>query len=135
MIGAALLASLLGGGCGGDDEPDRATGEGEKAIVIEAPKPGANLTSPVTVSGVASVYEGTVQIRILGEEGEEIISAFTTASEGAPGRGEFSKRIEFSVSEAQEGLIEAYEADAASGSEGGPAEELFTVSVPVRLQP
>ena len=129
-----MLAALIGG-CGDDDEPDRATGEGEKAIVIESPKPGANLTSPVTVKGVASVFEGTVQIRILGEDGEAIVSTFTTASEGAPGRGEFSKRIQFSVSEAQEGLIEAYEADAATGAEGGPAEELFTVSVPVRLQP
>lgn len=134
LIGAALVVALVGG-CGDDDEPDRATGEGEAAIVLETPKPGANLTSPVTVAGTASVFEGTVQIRIIGEDGEEIASTFTTATEGAPGRGEFSKSIAFRVPAAQEGLIEAYEADAASGAEGSPAEELFTVSVPVRLQP
>jgi hypothetical protein len=134
VIGSFLCLAFIGG-CGDDDEPDQATGEGEAAIVIESPKPGANLTSPVTVAGTASVFEGTVQIRILGEDGEEIVSTFTTASAGAPGRGEFSKRIAFRVSEAQEGLIEAYEADVALGAEGGPAEELFTVSVPVRLQP
>ena len=133
-LGAVLLFAFIGG-CGDDDEPDQATGEGEAAIVIETPKPGANVTSPVTVTGVASVFEGTVQIRILGEDGEEIVSTFATATEGAPGRGEFSKRIAFSVPEAQEGLIEAYEADVATGSEGSPTEELFTISVPVRLQP
>ena len=133
-IGAVFLVAFIGG-CGDDDEPDRATGEGEAAIVIETPKPGANVTSPVTVAGTASVFEGTVQIRIIGEDGEEIVSTFTTAGEGAPGRGEFSKRISFRVPEAQEALIEAYEADVATGSEGSPAEELFSVSVPVRLQP
>ena len=134
LIGALLMVAFIGG-CGDEDEPDRATGEGETAIVLETPKPGENLTSPVTVSGTASVFEGTVQIRIIGEDGEEIVSTFATASGGAPGRGEFSKKIPFRVSEAQEALIEAYEADVATGAEGSPAEELFTVSVPVRLQP
>ena len=125
------------GGCGDDDEPDQPSGNGESeaAIVVEAPERGASVTSPVTVSGTASVFEGTVQIRIIGADGEEIASTFATASEGAPGRGEFSKKVTFSVPEAQEGVIEAYEADVATGDEGSPAEELFSVSVPVRLQP
>ena len=136
IIGAVLVVAFIGG-CGDDDEPDTTSGRGETeaAIVIEAPERGASVTSPVTVSGTASVFEGTVQIRVLDADGEEIASTFATASEGAPGRGEFSKRVSFSVPQAQEGVIEAYEADAASGSEGSPDGELFTVSVPVQLQP
>jgi len=133
-IGAVLVVAFIGG-CGDDDEPAKPTAESEAAIVIEAPDADASVTSPVTVSGTASVFEGTVQIRIIGSDGEEIASTFATATEGAPGRGDFTKTIAFSVSEAQEGTIEAYEADAASGSEGSPDGELFTVSVPVRLQP
>ena len=133
-VGAVCVVLFIGG-CGDDDEPDGATGSNEDAIVIETPKRGANVQSPVTVAGTASVFEGTVQIRILDSDGEEVVSTFATATEGAPGRGEFSKRIEFSVPDAQEGLIEAYEADAATGSEGSPTGELFKVSVPVRLQP
>jgi hypothetical protein len=127
-----LIAALAG--CGSDEEQAAATGEGESAIVIETPKPGANIKSPVEISGVASVFEGTVQIRIIGEGGEEIASVSTTADEGAPGRGRFSKRVSFEIQEVQEAVIEAYEENAASESEG-PAQELFTVSVPVRLQP
>ena len=136
ITGAVLVVGLIGG-CGDDDEPDAPTGESESeaAIVIEAPESGASVTSPVTVSGTASVFEGTVQIRIIGSDGEEIASTFATATEGAPGRGDFSKQVSFTVPEAQEGVIEAYEADAASGSEGSSSGELFRVSVPVQLQP
>ena len=134
---AAVLLLVFIGGCGDDDEPESTTdgSDPEAAIVVESPQPQETVSSPVTVSGTASVFEATVQIRILDADGEEIASTFATASEGAPGRGEFSKRIEFSVPEAQEGAVEAYEAEAASGSEGSSSGELFTVSVPVNLQP
>ena len=134
-----MLVVAFIGGCGDDDEPESTNsgggGGGKAAIVIETPKPDAEVTSPVTISGTASVFEGTVQIRILDSDGEELASTFATATEGAPGRGDFTKTIAFSVTEAQEGTIEAYEADAASGSEGSESGELFTVSVPVRLKP
>jgi hypothetical protein len=134
IIGAVFVVGLSGG-CGDDDEPDGATREREAAIVIEAPAPGTSVTSPVLVEGTASVFEGTVQIRIVGSGGEVLASTFATATEGAPGRGDFTKRISFTLPEAQEGVIEAYQADAASGSEGSPSGELFRVSVPVQLQP
>jgi hypothetical protein len=135
-IVAIFLIAFIGG-CGDDDEPGPApdSGEGVAAIVVKTPQPGDTVSSPVTIAGTASVFEGTVQIRILDEDGKEIASSFATASEGAPGRGEFEKGVTFSVPAAQEGTIEAYEADAASGAEGSPSGRRFTVSVPVRLQP
>lgn len=133
----ALLASLLlfaFAGCGDDDDEDGNTGGDEAAIVVESPEPGASVSSPVTISGTASVFEGTVQLRILDADGEEIASAFTTASAGAPERGDFSEEVEFTVDEAQDGVVEAFEQNVASPEES-PEPELFTVEVPVLLEP
>ena len=121
-------------GCGDDDDDDRETGGDEAAIVVETPEPGASVSSPVTISGTASVFEGTVQLRILDSDGKEIAEAFTTASAGAPDRGNFSEDVEFSVDEAQDGVVEAFEQSAASPEES-PERELFRVEVPVQLEP
>jgi len=133
----ALLATLLllaFAGCGDDDDEDRDTGGDDAAIVVESPEPGVSVSSPVTISGTASVFEGTVQLRILDADGEEIASAFTTASAGAPERGNFSEEVEFTVDEAQDGVVEVFEQNVASPEES-PERELFTVEVPVHLAP
>lgn len=133
----ALLASLpllAFAGCGNDDDEAGDTSGGEAAIVVESPAPDASVSSPVTISGTASVFEGTVQLRILDAGGEEIASAFTTASAGAPDRGDFSKEVEFTVDEAQDGVVEVFEQNAAEAEES-PDRELFTVAVPVMLEP
>jgi hypothetical protein len=133
----AVLAALLllaFAGCGGDDDADGDASGDEAAIVVESPEPGASVSSPVTISGTASVFEGTVQLRILDADGEEISRAFTTASAGAPERGDFSEEVEFTVDEAQDGVVEVFERNVASPEES-PEGELFTVEVPVRLEP
>ena len=133
----ALLAALLllaFAGCGNDDDEDGETGGDEAAIVVESPEPGARVSSPVTISGTASVFEGTVQLRIFDADGEEIGRAFTTASAGAPERGDFSEDVEFTVDEAQEGSVVAFEQSVASPEESSERER-FTVAVPVQLEP
>jgi Immunoglobulin-like domain of bacterial spore germination len=136
MKSFALLAALLPlvfAGCGDDDEGD-ARGADPAAIVVETPEPDASVSSPVTISGTASVFEGTVQLRILDAEGEPIARAFTTASAGAPDRGSFSRQLEFTIDEAQDGVIKVFAPNVASPEES-PERELFTVEVPVRLEP
>lgn len=136
----AALVLLALAGCGGDDGESGGDGaaygggDGEAAIVVESPEPGASVSSPVTVSGTASVFEGTVQLRVLDAEGDEIASAFTTASAGAPERGEFSEQVDFTVDEAQDGVIEAFEHNVASPEES-PERELSKVAVPVVFEP
>jgi hypothetical protein len=136
----ALLAALLllaFGGCGDDgygDDDAGDTGGGESRIVVTSPEQGASVSSPVMVSGTASVFEGTVQLRVLDAEGEVIARSFATATAGAPERGDFSKEVEFTVAETQDGVVEAFEQNAASAGEGSQG-QLFKVEVPVRLEP
>ncbi len=130
----ALLLALAVAGCGEDDDGDEAPAAEDAAIVVENPEEGASVSSPVTISGTASVFEGTVQLRILDAGGEEIASAFTTASAGAPERGEFSEQVEFTVDEPQEGVIEVFEQNVADVEES-PQGELSKVSVAVQLEP
>ena len=132
LLAALLLIAFAG--CGDDDDEDSDTGVEEAAIVVESPEPGESVSSPATISGTASVFEGTVQIRILDADGEEIASAFTTASVGAPNRGTFSEDVEFTVDGAQDGVVEVFEQNVASPEES-PERKLFTVEVPVELEP
>jgi germination protein M len=98
-------------------------------IVVESPRPGAVVSSPVVVSGNANVFEATVSLRIVDASGRELVRNFTTATCGTGCRGDYSKRLRFSVSEDTEAFIEAFEESAEDGS------RLFVVRVPVTLRP
>lgn len=98
------------------------------AIVVQEPQSGATIHSPVTVSGTASVFEGTVQIRVRDAAGNIIGKATTTATAGGPARGTFSKAVSYTQPASnQAGKIEVYEIDAQDGSERN------LVTIPVTL--
>jgi len=78
--------------------------------------PLASATSPLSVSGSASVYEGTVSLR-LEASGETLAEGFTTAAEGGPGRGEFHALLEFDVDDPTDATLVAFERSAADNSE------------------
>ena len=137
MRRAALLPALLLlglAGCGGDDDDEGGKAGKAAKIVVASPEPGARVSSPAPVAGTASVFEGTVQVRILDADGDAIARGFATASAGAPGRGRFSTELGFSVDRAQTGVIKVFEPNVASPGESAKR-ELFTVKVPVRLVP
>lgn len=98
-------------------------------ISVDSPVPGAEISTPVTITGTANVFEATVSIRILDSGGAEIAKTFTTATCGTGCRGDYSEAVRFEVSERQPGTIEVYESSAEDGS------QLFTVSIPVTLVP
>ena len=98
-------------------------------IVVEAPEAGQNVTSPVTVSGTANVFEATVSMRIIGPDNEVIAETFATATCGTGCRGTYRKNIPFQVVEVTEGFIEVFESSAQDGS------PLHVVRVPVVLSP
>jgi len=85
------------------------------AITVRSPVIGARLTSPVTVSGTADVFEATVSVRILDSAGHEVARTFTTASCGTGCRGDYSVTVSYSVPRTQPGTIEVFESSAKDG--------------------
>jgi Immunoglobulin-like domain of bacterial spore germination/Sporulation and spore germination len=85
------------------------------AITVRSPVIGARVTSPVTVSGTADVFEATVSVRILDSAGHEIARTFTTASCGTGCRGDYSVTVSYSVPRTQPGTIEVFESSARDG--------------------
>jgi hypothetical protein len=98
-------------------------------IVVESPQPGA-VSSPVTVSGNANVFEANVTVVILDAAGNELARTFTTATCGTGCRGDFSVAVPFEVDEAQAGTILVHDDDAAGT--GTPPHQ---VRIPVVLSP
>ena len=98
-------------------------------IVVETPRPGQVVTSPVTVSGTANVFEANVTIRILDSRGRELVHTFVTATCGTGCRGDYSLDVPFKVDRRMEGTIVVHD-DAA---DVGPPPHI--VRVPVVLAP
>ncbi len=85
------------------------------AITVQSPAIGAQVTSPVTVTGTADVFEATVSVRILDSAGHEIARTFTTATCGTGCRGDYSATVTYSVPQTQRGVIEVFESSAKNG--------------------
>jgi hypothetical protein len=96
-------------------------------ILVERPALGENVSSPMRVSGTASVFGATLRVRLQDPDGETIWEDTVTASEGAPGRGTFSVEIPF----AEDGpaTVVAFSPSARDGS------EQHAFAVPVVLAP
>lgn len=87
----------------------------EPAIFVETPGVGAALGSPFTLSGTASVFEGSFTARLVDGAGHGIVRTQVQASAGAPGRGRFRTTISFSTS-AQSGTLIVYSQSMEDGS-------------------
>jgi hypothetical protein len=99
------------------------------AIVVESPSIGSPASSPLSVSGSANVFEATVSIRILDEDGSKIAETFTNASCGTGCRGDYSVAVRFSVDHEQPGIVEVFDYSAKDGSQEN------VVRIPVVLAP
>jgi germination protein M len=100
------------------------------AIEVAKPGEGERITSPVTVSGTANVFEANVSVEILDATGKAIARTFTTASCGTGCRGTFSVPVKFQVDREQRGTVVVHDDDAAGT--GKPPHE---VRIPVTLSP
>jgi hypothetical protein len=85
------------------------------AITVQSPPIGAQVTSPVTVTGTADVFEAVVSMRILDSAGNEIARTFTTASCGTGCRGDYSVAVSYLVPRTEHGTIEVFESSAKNG--------------------
>lgn len=98
-------------------------------IEVAAPAPGDTVTSPVTISGTADVFEATISIRIVDSVNNVIAETFATASCGTGCRGDYSIDVPYSINTEQPGTIQVFEASAEDGR------RINTVRVPVTLTP
>lgn len=96
-------------------------------ILVESPVIGQAVTSPITVSGTADVFEATVSIGVLDASGAEIARTFTTATCGTGCRGDYSEAVRFRVDRTQPGTVRVYESSAETG------EPINVVEIPVTL--
>ena len=96
----------------------------EPNIFVESPGVGAVLSSPFSLTGTASVFEGSFQARLVDSSGRRIVNVIMQASVGAPGRGRFAKEVPFSTS-AKRGSLIVFDQDMEDGS------RLDEVKIPV----
>jgi hypothetical protein len=99
------------------------------AITVASPPISAQVSSPVTVSGTADVFEAVVSVRVLDAAGNEIARTFTKASCGTGCRGGFSVPVAYSITHVQPGTLEVFESSAKDGS------PVNVQSIPVTLVP
>ena len=104
-------------------------------IVLEAPKIGQAVGSPLTLTGSAMVFEATVSYEInskpapITADGKYTIKGFTTATCGSGCRGDFSEEIPFDVDKPTVVTLSVFEVSAEDGS------HLHEISLPITLLP
>jgi hypothetical protein len=99
------------------------------AILVQTPRIGQRVSSPVTISGSADVFEAVVSIAILDEHRNVVASSFTMATCGTGCRGSYTTDVRYDVATRQPGTIRVYEVSAKDGS------PLHVVEIPVILTP
>ncbi|MDD3652776.1 MAG: Gmad2 immunoglobulin-like domain-containing protein [Desulfotomaculaceae bacterium] len=97
----------------------------EPVIWVTSPKPGQKITKPLEIRGTARVFEAAVTARVVDAQGKEVAKGFGMATEGAPGRGEFTLSLKFQPVSPGSGKVEVFWASPKDGA------ELDKVAIPV----
>ena len=97
-------------------------------ITLKSPTVNAKLTSPVTITGDASVFEAALAWRITDTGGRVLAEGFTTASLGAPGRGTYSITATYTVTLETVAFIEVFSRSAKDGN----IDEIVRIPVTLR---
>ena len=96
-------------------------------IALAHPAPGLQVKGDrLVVKGEASVFEGTVGLRLRDDRGKVMAQSYATAAEGAPGRGPFSGALSFTPPATPRAwTLDAFEVSPEDG------EITYAVTVPV----
>lgn len=89
----------------------------EPVIWVTAPAANQKISSPVKIMGTARVFEATVSFHLKDAKGNIIARGFTTATEGAPDRGDFEAELPFNSLAGGKGQLEVFEVSMKDGSE------------------
>lgn len=86
-------------------------------IIVDQPKTGAAVTSPFLVSGRARVFEATLQVHLVDEEGRTISRKTVMASAGAPEWGSFTTSVQYTApTSPRKATLQVYTLSAKDGS-------------------
>ena len=113
LSGASYASAQAAGVCPANPDPVDAS---DPSVIVDAPEDGDRVTSPVTISGEARVFEANVRITIFDAAGNVLADTFTTAAEGAPALAPYSTQVSFTTSTEQQGCIRVFEESAQDGS-------------------
>jgi germination protein M len=96
-------------------------------IALAHPAPGLQVKGDrLVVKGEASVFEGTVGLRLRDDQGKVMAQSYATAARGAPGRGPFSGALSFTPpATSRAWTLDAFEVSPEDG------EITYAVTVPV----
>jgi len=96
-------------------------------IALAHPAPGVQVKGDrLVVKGEASVFEGTVGLRLRDDQGKVMAQSYATAAEGAPGRGPFSGALSFTApATSRAWTLDAFEVSPEDGA------VTYAVTVPV----
>lgn len=99
-------------------DPVRPIVEGSRSIKLFEPDRGQSVSPGFRVSGIASVFEGTVNYRVLNEAEEVIHESFTTAADGINwGYFSFEPDIRDKAGDGEQISLELFSIDAKDGEE------------------
>lgn len=89
----------------------------DPSMVVQSPGNGATLSSPLTVTGSARVFEATVSLRLLDTDGAVLTETFTTAAEAGPALAPFTGAVPFDVAASTPACLQVFEESARDGSQ------------------
>jgi hypothetical protein len=95
-LGGRPVEAIGGEGIVVDPPVGRADFEGQAPpILVETPSVGEPVTSPLSVSGSANVFEAQLALRVLNPRGRQIAQVNVLASAGTGTRGRFAVQVPF----------------------------------------
>jgi hypothetical protein len=86
------------------------------AIFVDRPAWGASAGNPARISGIANVFEATIQVELLDGRGHRLARETVTASCGTGCWGTFRTDLAYEVNRAQYGTLRVYADSARDGS-------------------
>lgn len=140
LLAACLVLAACGGGVSGASQspsPSRSNGASSAGatpspssvpsattlssargfITVARPQANTRVTSPLTISGDASVFEATLQWRVTDSAGRVLAQGIATATAGAPARGTYTVSATFAPPATDTiGIVEVFERSPRDGS-------------------
>ena len=84
-------------------------------VFVDTPPAGAEVSSPLRITGKAAVFEGTFQYRLEAADGSVLTEGFASTGSGI-GWGDIDSTLRFDVDSPQDGTLTVWEYSARDGS-------------------